>query len=206
MQQRSGGRILDHLAGPAFVEMMIVCGYYKSARTWRRRGVITLRGHQSIGGGRMNELFEREKARRFHESASAADQAVELAKFRDAAAVALDELVRLISPGDGRAQEAHARKVAKAAATLAGGVTEPATVECARLVAILKLECSHADALYFRMVREGQLGSRASREVSLWRDRSGRRLESMMRTFAYMRHCAMSDIQASLSRLKLVAG
>jgi hypothetical protein len=153
----------------------------------------------------MDELVERERARRFHDVASAADQAKELARFKDAADVALDELVRTISPGDGRAQEAHVRKVAKAAATLASGVTEPATVECARLVAILRLEVAHADSLYFRMVRQGQLGSRASREVLAWKEKVGRRLESTIRTLAYMRHLEYSAVRASVSRLKLVA-
>jgi hypothetical protein len=96
--------------------------------------------------------------------------------------------------------------VARAAEALAGGVEEPAVREAARLVATLSLECSYADSLYFRMVRDGHLGTPASREVSLWRDRSGRRLESMIRTLAYMKHCAFSDVEASVRRLKLAAG
>jgi hypothetical protein len=194
---------LDHLAGPAFDSMMIVCGYHRHHRMWRRRGVVTMRGLESVGLGRMNELFERERARRFF--AKAEDIDAELAKYRDTSDVALDELTRLITSNPYE-QEAAVRKVAKAAKALAGGVTEPATVECARLVAILKLETAYADSLYFRMVREGQLGSRASREVGVWRDRSGRRLESMIRTLAYMKHCAFSDVEASVRRLKLAAG
>jgi hypothetical protein len=200
--------ILDHLAGPAFAEMMIACGYYKHEWTWRRRGRVTTRGLdlEGVGLGRMNELVERERARRFHDAATAEGQAEELAKFRDAADVAFDELVRTISPGDGRAQEAAVRKVDRAAAILAGGVTEPATVGCARLVAILQLECNCADATYFRMVRQGHLGSGASREVLAWKEKVGRRLESLIRTLAYMKHLEYSAVRASVARLKLAAG
>jgi hypothetical protein len=170
---------------------------------WRRRGVVTLRGIENIGLGRMNELFEREKARRFF--ASAADIDAELKKYRDLSDAALEELVKLVS-GSAYEREAAVRRIDKAAATLAEGVTEPATVECARLVAILKLECSYADSLYFRMVREGALGSRPSREVLMWKEKVGRRLESLIRTLAYMKHLEYSDVRASVSRLKLVAG
>jgi hypothetical protein len=45
--------ILDHLAGPAFKSMMLVCGYYKHSWTWRRRGVVTMRGIGEAGLGRL---------------------------------------------------------------------------------------------------------------------------------------------------------
>jgi hypothetical protein len=195
--------ILDHLAVPAFDSMMIACGYYRHKRTWRRRGVVTMRGIGAAGVGRLGEIVERERARRFFSSVE--DQAAELAKYKDISEAALDELVRLITSSPFE-QEAHVRRVARAATALAGGVTEPATLEVARLVAILRLECSYVDSLYFRMVRDGGLGTPVSREVAVWRDRSGRRLESMIRTLAYMKHCAFSDVEASVRRLRLAAG
>jgi hypothetical protein len=194
--------ILENLAGPAFDSMMVACGYYRHSRTWRRRGVVTMRGIGAVGVGRLAEMVERERARRFF--ASAQDQAEELAKFRTAAQVSLDELLRLIT-SDGFEQEAHALRVARAAEALAGDVQEPAVREAARLVATLSLECSYVDSLYFRMVRRGHIGTPASREVLAWKEKAGRRLESMIRTLAYMKHCAFSDVEASLRRLRLVA-
>jgi hypothetical protein len=195
--------ILDHLAGPTFASMMFACGYYRNCWRWRRKGRITMRGVSPEHPGRLAEQVERERAKRFF--ATAADQAAELARYRTAAAVALDELVRTMTP-DAYEQEAHVLRVAQAAAALAGDVQEPAVKEVAHLVAILKLECSYADSLYFRMVRQGPIGTRASREVLMWKDRSWRRLESMIRTLAYMKHCAFSDLEASVRRLRLVAG
>ena len=200
-----GTHTLDHLYGPAFHSMMMACGYYRHCWMWRKKGVVTMRGIGSEGPGRLVEALEREKARRFFDSATAADQDKELARFKDAASVALDELVRSITP-NGFEQEVAIRKVAKAAAALAGDVQEPAVRETAYLVAILRLEVAHADAIYFRMVRRGHLGGRASREVLSWKERAGRRLETMIRTLAYMKHCAFSDVEASVRRLKLAAG
>jgi hypothetical protein len=197
---------LDDLAGPAFDAMMLAHGFHKHHREWRRTGVVTMRKIGCEGLGQLAATVERERARRFFDRATAADQAAELAKFGDAATVALDELVRLISPDDGRAQEVYARKVEQAAKVLAGDATEPAVKETALLVAILRLECSYADAKYFRMVRQGCLGSHASREVLAWKERAGRRLESMIRTLAYMKHLEYSDLRASVARLKLAAG
>src|SRR5262249_22120473 len=97
-------KILDHLGGPAVDSMMVIFGYHKHIGTWRRRGVVTMRGVGGVGLGRMAELVERERARRFF--ASAADEAAELARFKDLADAALDELVKLIG-GSARAQEAN---------------------------------------------------------------------------------------------------
>jgi hypothetical protein len=198
--------ILDHLAGPAFDEMMALCGYYKHSWTWRRKGRVTMRGIGSEGPGQLAATIARERARRFFDSASAEDVDKELSRFRTAAEVALDELVRTISPDDGFAQQAHVLRVEKAAKALAAGVEEPAVRETAYLVAVLRLEVAYADSLYFRMVRRGHFGTRPSREILSWKEKAGRRLESMIRTLAYMKRCAFSDVEASVRRLKLAAG
>lgn len=184
--------------------IMRLCGYYTRSGEWRRVGRITMRTI-SDRKDKVGEAIRREQARRHF--AEVDDLRAEVDRYsEDASARALDELARLIAPDRPMEQEALIRRVELMEAELAAGDEEPVVRLAARAAAISWLESFHVDMVFCRVIGvPGGLSAGVTRDLTRWRVMAGRRLESCLKTLAYVRKIGVTDVERTISRWRIVA-
>ena len=103
-------------------------------------------------------------------------------------------------------QELQARRIERVTAELAGQSPTPTIKMLARSVAVLSLERDRADLRFYRLLGDPDgLSYEFTRHVLRWRDLAHRKLNSTIRTLAYVRHIEMSSIERSLDRFRIAS-
>jgi hypothetical protein len=156
--------------------------------------------------GEILKALEREKARRHFEALAPAELDAEIRKHLiDISTVALERLIGQIT-ADPIQQEVQLRHVERVADDLAGPNPKPTVKFLARSAAVLILERDFADVVFFRTLDDPNLLESAfGREVRGWRALVHRKLNSAIRTLAYVRHVDAATVEHAIDRLKIAS-
>jgi hypothetical protein len=198
LNYRERHRVLDR----AVDSSMTRSGYYKYEYKWHKRGVTTMRGLGALGG--ITNALKREKARRFLDELEPEerDRYIEQNAV-DVEQLAIEELISRIFQ-DPAQQELQLRRLTQLTDELAGPAPEPVVKLLAKTCAVMLLERNFADFTFRTQIGErGGLTSKFARAALEWRDFADRKVQSNIRTLAYVRHLDINMLKDTVSRFKI---
>jgi hypothetical protein len=183
-------------------DTMIADGFYRHRDQWRRRGPITMATISAAED--ILRALKREKARRDLDALDPAELDAKIDKYLiDLSKVGVDELITKVSD-DPVQQELQLRHLDMVAAEIAGNNPPPLIKLLARNVATLALERDLADVRFYRVLGDPRLLEiTLTKELLRWRNFAHRKLNSAIRTLAYVRRVDVLEIENTIDRFRI---
>lgn len=184
--------------------LLKAAGFYRHRGQWRRRGPFTMRVPHSPA--EISNALVREKARRYFDELPPEKLDAEITKYlKDTSVYAVNELIAKITP-DPIQQEIQFRQIERVTCELAGPSPTIVVKMLARSVAVLSLERDLADSRFYRALGDPEgLSYKFSRDLLRWREFAHRKLNSTIRTLAYIRRIDTTSFENTLEQLRIAS-
>jgi hypothetical protein len=148
--------------------------------------------------------LKRELARRHFEALAPAERDAEIDKHLvNISVVAVEDLIRTVT-GDPFQEEVQRRHFERVASKIAGDNATPLVRLLSRSVALMVMERDLADVRFFKLLQHpDRLEFSFTRAWLRWRDFAHRKLNSAIRTLAYVRRVDVLDVENTIDRFRI---
>ena len=152
----------------------------------------------------IDHAWRREGAKRHLDSLAPADRDAEISyHLVDVSKIAREELIARLTD-DPFQQEVQARHLESVAAEIAGPDPPPLVKLLAKSIALLAIERDVADWKFYKLISV-DVSCQFARDLLRWRAFTHRKLNSAIRTLAYVRRVDATTVEQVIDRLRIAS-